>query len=199
MSGAIEIVLILALIGYMLVRRLMGEAAQAKRMLILPAVFFVVGLTQSSGLLHSPAALVFTLVTCALSVVLGALRGASVRISDRGGIAFVRYTWVTIVLWVANLAVKFGANFAFQQIDPHAAAIGNSMFLSLGVGMLVEGLIVVARALRSDSQVIWAKGDSGAPHTRSALLDNLRESMNGRPAAAGQSRTGWDARQDYRY
>src|SRR5207302_543971 len=68
MSGVMEIVLILAAIGYVLVRRMMGEAAQAKRMLILPAVLFVVGLTQSTGLLRSPAALLFVLVTCALSV-----------------------------------------------------------------------------------------------------------------------------------
>ncbi len=199
MSGAIEIVLILAAVGYVLVRRMMGEAAQAKRMLLLPAALVVVGLTQSTGLLRSPAALLFVLATCALSIVLGALRGASVRISDRGGIAFVRYTWVTVVLWAANLAVKFGANFVFQLVDPRAAAIGNSLFLSLGVGLLVEGLVVVARALRSDSQVIWAKGDGAAQHTRSALLDNLRESMNGRPVTAGRSRYGWDARQDHRH
>lgn len=184
MNGAMEIVLILAAIGYVLVRRLMGEAAQAKRMLILPAVLSVIGLTQSTGLLRSPVALLFALVTCALSIVLGALRGASVRISDRGGIAFVRYTWVTIVLWAVNLAVRFGANAVFQHVDPHAAAIGNSMFLSLGAGMLVEGLVVVARALRSDSKVIWAKDDAGA---------------YGSPVGVGQTRYGWDARRDSRY
>ena len=200
MSGLIEIVLIVAAVGYMLVRRLMGEQAQAKRMLILPGVLFVVGLAQSSDVLHSPAAIVFMLVSGALSVAFGALRGASVKISDRGGLAFVRYTWVTVALWVANLAVKFGAGFVFAHIDPQAAALGNSLLLTLGLGMLVEGLVIVARALRSDTQVIWAKGQADAPHTRSSVLDGLRESMNGRPVAAGQSRYEWDApRRDRRY
>lgn len=195
MSGPVEIVLILAVIGYVLVRRMMGEAAQAKRMLLLPGILFVIGLTQLDGALRSPAAIVFLVISAALSVVLGLLRGASVKISDQGGTAFVRYTWVTVVLWVTNLAVKFGANIVFDHIDPHAAALGNSLMVTLGLGMLVEGLIVIARALRSDSQVIWTKGDNGAAHTRSPLLDSLRESMNGRPAAATTQAYGWDAAQ----
>lgn len=199
MSGPIEIVLILAVIGYVLVRRMIGEAAQAKRMLILPAILAIIGLTQAGPALHSPAALVFLLVSGALSVVIGALRGASVRISNRGGLAFVQYTWVTVALWVVNIAVKFGGNFVFAHIDSHAAALGNSLFLTLGLGMLIEGLVVTARALRSDTQVIWAKGEGGAPHTGSPLLENLRASVNGRTADGAASRFGWDAQRDRRY
>ena len=196
MSGPIEIVLILAVIGYVLVRRMIGEAAQAKRMLILPAILAIIGLTQAGPVLHSPVALLFLLVSGALSVVIGALRGASVRISNRNGLAFVQYTWVTVALWVANIAVKFGGNVVFGQIDPHAAGLGNSLFLTLGLGMLIEGLVVTARALRGDTQVIWAKGENGAPHTGSPLLENMRHNINGRAAA---NRFGWDAQQDRRY
>ncbi|HEX4225614.1 MAG TPA: DUF1453 domain-containing protein [Pseudonocardiaceae bacterium] len=198
MSAPLEIVLVLAAVGYVLVRRMMGEAAQVKRMLVVPAVLFVIGLSQLGQALHSPAAIVFLLVSAALSVGIGALRGASVRISDRGGVAFVRYTWVTVVLWVVNLVAKFGANFVFQHIDPQAAALGNSLLITLGLGMLVEGLIVLMRAMRSESQIIWTKDQSGAP-VRSPLIDNLRESMNGRPVAAGRNRYQWDADQDRRY
>ncbi|HEY4023625.1 MAG TPA: DUF1453 domain-containing protein [Pseudonocardiaceae bacterium] len=200
MSGPIEIVLILAVVGYVLVRRMMGEAAQAKRMLLLPGVLVVIGLTQAGPALHSPAAVVFLLVSAALSVAIGALRGASVKISDRGGVAFVRYTWVTVVLWVVNLSVKFGANFVFAHIDPHAAALGNSLLVTLGLGILVEGLVVMAKVLRSGSQVIWTRDQAGNPQTRSPLMDNLRESVNGRPVGARTNRSGWDAAQrDRRY
>lgn len=192
MSEPLEIVLILAAVGYVLVRRMMGEAAQVKRMLVLPAVLFVVGISQLGSALHSPAAIVFLLVSAALSVGIGALRGASVRVSDRGGIAFVNYTWVTVVLWVVNLVVKFGANFVFGHIDPQAAALGNSLLVTLGLGMLVEGLIVLMRAMRTESQIIWTKDRSGAPVT-SPTFDNLRHSMNGRPVAAGRNRYQWDA------
>jgi hypothetical protein len=47
--------------------------------------------------------------------------------------------------------------------------------------MLVEGAVVLMRALRTDSQVIWAKGKDGRPHTTSAFLDGLQNRANGHP------------------
>jgi hypothetical protein len=43
MSGPLEIVVILAVVGYLLARRVIGEPAQAKRMLILPVVLSLIG------------------------------------------------------------------------------------------------------------------------------------------------------------
>jgi hypothetical protein len=153
MSGPVEIVVILAVVGYLLVRRVMGEPAQVRRMLILPAVLTLIGLSDVSGGIRTPLSLMFLVGTAAVSIVLGALRGLSVRISQQDGIAFVRYTVFTIVLWVVNLAVKFGANFALGVIDPKAAAaVGNSLLLTLGLGILAEGGVVLYRALRNGYQ-----------------------------------------------
>jgi hypothetical protein len=153
MSGPVEIVVILAAVGYLLVRRVMGEPAQVRRMLILPAVLTLIGLSDVSGDVRTPLSLTFLVGTAAVSVVLGALRGLSVRISQQGGIAFIRYTVITIILWVVNLAIKFGANLALRVIDPKdAAAVGNSLLLTLGLGILAEGLVVLYRALRNGYQ-----------------------------------------------
>ena len=198
MSGAVEIVVILAAVCFVMVRRLMGEPAQAKRMIILPGILMVVGLTDLSGQIKTVSEAGFLVATLAISVVLGALRGASVRISQQNGVAFVRYTWLTLVLWVANLVIKFGANFALKAIDPKdAGAVSNSLLLTLGAGLLVEGLVVLYRALRSDHQVMWAKGKNGAPQQMSPFLENMRQSLNGRGEGwnAGRS-TDWDAGQD---
>jgi hypothetical protein len=92
MSGPVQIVVVLAAVGYVLVRRVMGEPAQAKRMLVLPAVLSLIGLSGLSGQVTTPLSLLFLVATAAISVVLGALRGASVRIWQRDGLAFVRYT-----------------------------------------------------------------------------------------------------------
>jgi hypothetical protein len=180
MSGPLEIVLILAAVCYIMARRMMGEPAQAKRMLILPAVLLVIGVSQLSGETWSASSILFLAVTVAISMVLGGLRGASVRVSERDGLAFIKYTGVTVGLWVVNLVVKFGGNLVFSAVDHQAAAsVGNSLFLSLGAGMLVEGLVVLARALRTDSRIAWAKGDDGAPHRMSPFLDDLQGRMAG--------------------
>jgi hypothetical protein len=178
MSGPMEIVLIVAAIGYLLVRRMTGEPAQAKRMLILPAVLSVIGLNDVSGQVKSPLSLAFLTGTAAVSILLGVLRGTSVHISHRDGVAFVRYTGVTVLLWVLNVAFKLGANLALHTLSPKDAGVaGNSLLFTLGVGIVAEGLVILYRALRSDHRVMWSQSQNGAPHQMSPFLDNLRRNL----------------------
>jgi hypothetical protein len=129
----------------------------------------------------TPLSLLFLVATAAISVLLGALRGVSVRVSQREGLAFLRYTGVTVVLWVVTLAIKFGANLTLGAIDPKdTAAVGNTLLLTLGLGILAEGFVVLYRALRNDHRVMWAQGQDGAPHRMSPFLDNLRRNMTNR-------------------
>ncbi|WP_275292141.1 DUF1453 domain-containing protein [Amycolatopsis sp. La24] len=183
MSGPVEIVLIVAAVGYLMVRRMIGEPAQAKQMLILPAILSVVGLSTVSGDVKTAASLVFLIGTAAISVVLGVLRGYSVRISRRDGTAFVRYTPVTVGLWVANIVVKIGVNVALDAFAPQdSGGVSNSMLLTIGVGILAEGLVVLYRALRAGHQVMWTRGSDGAPGQTSPLLDNIQRNLTGRPS-----------------
>ncbi|HEY4453315.1 MAG TPA: DUF1453 domain-containing protein [Pseudonocardiaceae bacterium] len=177
MSGALEIVIIIAVVIYMLISRMMGQPAQAKRMLLLPAILTVVGVTELSGV-NSATSVVFLVATAAISVVLGAARGFSVRISQRDGIAFVRYTGWTVALWVLNIAVKFGANFALGAIDGKAAAgASNSVMITIGLGLLVEGLVVLYRAMRANHPVVWSQSRDGQ-RQMSPVLDNMRRNFS---------------------
>jgi hypothetical protein len=181
MSGALQIVLIVVAVGYILVRRMIGEQAEARRMLILPTVLVIIGLSDVSKDVKTPAAVGILVATAAISVAIGALRGASVRISTREGVAFVQYTALTVILWVANVVIKFGANAGLRVIDPNdSAALSNSLMLTLGAGMLIEGLIVLARALRADHRVVWQAGKDGAPHQMSPFLDDIQRNFRDR-------------------
>jgi hypothetical protein len=181
MSDPVEVIVILAAVGYVLARRMIGEPVQAKRMLVLPAVLSLIGMSDVSGHVKSPVSLLFLVATAAISVALGALRGVSVRISRRDGLAFVRYTGFTVVLWVVNLAIKFGANLVLGGIDrTDAGAVGNSLLLTLGLGILAEGLVVLYRALRADHPVMWTQSRDSAPHQMSPFLDNLRRNLTDR-------------------
>jgi|GEM_PF-1593893 len=181
MSGAVQIILILVAVGYILFRRMIGEQAEARRMLILPAVLTIIGLTDVSKDVKTPGAVVLLVATAAISLAIGALRGATVRISAREGVAFVQYTVLTVVLWVVNVAIKFGANVGLRIVDPSdSAALSNSLLLTLGAGMLMEGLIVLARALHADHQVIWQSGNNGRQQQMSPFLNNIQRNMNDR-------------------
>lgn len=178
MSGPVEIILITGAVGYILARRLLGEPAEAKRMLLLPAVLAVVGFVDLAKVSQSPVSIGFLVGSTALSLVLGLLRGASIRVYDRDGIVYLRYTATTVVLWGINLAVRFGASVVLGVVDPTADHAGSSgLMFTLGAGMVVEGLAVLSKAMRTNGRVMWAKGRNGAPHTMSSLLDGLQEKV----------------------
>ncbi|WP_194908777.1 CcdC protein domain-containing protein [Catenulispora rubra] len=180
MNGVPEIFLIIAVICFVMYKRVKGEPAQGKRMLAVPAVLIVVGIADVSKDAHNGSALAYLIATVAVSIVLGAWRAGSVRLAERDGIIFVHYTTTTVVLWLVNLAVKFGANAALKASDPHlSSALGNTLFLTLGAGMFVEGFLIVARAMVTGHQVIWSKGENGAPHQTSDLLDSLQQRLAG--------------------
>lgn len=176
MSTPVEIVLVIGAVLYVLARRMSGEPAQARRMLVLPVVLVAVGLSDLKGATLTGSSATFLVVTVAISILLGVLRGASVRLSDRDGIVFMRYTWVTVALWVVNLAVKFGANIALGAIDPQAGATaGDSLLCTLGIGMLCEGGVVLLRALRTGSRVVWTHDAGDGRRRVSSPLDRLRD------------------------
>ncbi len=176
MSGPIEIILIFAAVGYVLLRRLVGEPAEGKRMLLVPAVLVAAGLTDLAQVAQSPASIWFLIGTTAVSVVLGLLRGASVRVFEQGGIVFMRYTMTTVILWIVNIAIKFGAGFVLGLVDPQAErATSNGLMLTFGAGMLLEGLAVLAQAVRMRGRIVWEQGKDGRPHRNSPVLDGLQE------------------------
>jgi hypothetical protein len=156
MTGTVEIVLIAAAIIYVLGRRLMGEPAVGKRLLLIPAVLGVVGLTQMS--VHSIAGVVFLVASTALSVAFGLLRGLTVRTYEQNGIVMLRYTVMTIVLWAASVAARLGAGFVLGLLDPSAVREGDSgLLLAVGAGLLAEGLVVMTKAVRVRGQVVWSR------------------------------------------
>ncbi|GAA3366117.1 MULTISPECIES: DUF1453 domain-containing protein [Saccharopolyspora] len=171
MSGPIEIILIVALIGYVLVRRFTGEPVEGKRMLLVPAVIAVVGAVNLREVPHSPAAIGMLVATAVISVVLGVLRGFSVRIYERDGHAMMRYTWVTAVLWVVNIAVKLGSGLLAGAVGLHA---GGGITFSLGLTVLAEGVAILAKGVRGTGRIPWSRGRGDAAPVPSPMLDSMQ-------------------------
>lgn len=82
-----------------------------------------------------------------------------------------------------NFAIKFGASFVLGVVDPAAEhAVGNGMLLTLGSGLLLEGLVVLLKASRIGGRIVWERGKDGQPHKTSPFLDRIQQKMQG---------TGW--------
>jgi hypothetical protein len=174
-SGPVEIILIIAVIGYVLACRLIGEPVEGRRVLLIPVVLTGVGIVVLAKVTLSPVSIGFLIGTTAISLVLGLLRGASIRVFEKDDIVFMRYTASTVVLWAVNIAIKLTASFTLGLVDPAADHSSSSgLMFTLGAGMALEGLAVLAKAMRSGGRIVWRKGRNGQPHTTSSLLDELQ-------------------------
>ncbi|KUJ66095.1 hypothetical protein ACZ90_40290 [Streptomyces albus subsp. albus] len=129
------------------VKRLIGEPLNARE-LFAPAVVLtglgVWQLLETDGLTGADTA--WAAAGLALGLALGAWRGTTIQVFDKGGVLWHRYTGRTFLVIVATLAVSAGFGLLAAALGMHQQA--RPVQLSIGVGFLGEALVVGHRALR---------------------------------------------------
>jgi hypothetical protein len=142
----VQALVIVALIVWTLARRFVGQQLQARRMIIIPAILTVWAVWQLDGVHSTTPEVVLLGVQAAISIGLGGLRGMSIRVYLRDGVAWFRYRWLTIGLWLVTIAVRVVFAVATGALNPAASDAGiPSLLVGLGVGLLAEAGVVVAR------------------------------------------------------
>lgn len=168
------IALVVLLVGYLLVRRMAGQLMEARRMLVLPAILALVGLASLNSTSLSAMAMGFLLLGCVVGIVLGVIRGYTVRITELDGKAWMRYSVASIGLWIAAIAVRVLMVPMEIAIDPAAAsAAGQATMLAVGIGFLAESAVVLYRAMHSDATIVW-RADKSGNHTVSPTLADMQ-------------------------
>ncbi len=105
-------------------------------MLLIPAILTVIGLIQITKVGQSGVSIGFLVVSTVVSVIIGVLRGASVRVFEHDGLVFMKYTAVSIGLLVANVVIRLGAGLVLGVIDPSASdSVGKGVLLALGANL----------------------------------------------------------------
>ncbi|MGI5505782.1 DUF1453 domain-containing protein [Lentzea sp. CA-135723] len=127
--------LIAAGVVYVLVRRFMGEPLNARDLLAPPAflLFFGIRAVEEFHLLY--------LLPLVAGFAFGALRGMTIRLFERDGHLWQRYTPWTVAVWVTSIGVSLGLGLL---VGGHAPTQ-----LSIGVSMLGELCVVGAKALNT--------------------------------------------------
>lgn len=167
------IALVVLLVGYLLVRRMTGQLMEARRMLVLPAILAVAGLASLNSTALSATAIGFLLLGCVVGAVFGVVRGYTVRIAERDGAAWMRYSLASVGLWVAAIAVRLLLVPVENVVDPAAASVaGQATMLAVGVGFLAESVVVLYRAMHSEATIVW-RADKSGNHTLSPTLADM--------------------------
>lgn len=137
----------LAAIVYVLVRRFAGEPLEGRRLVVLPLVLVIVGVSQLSGVHATPLAVAVLVVGGVVAAALGAVRGLTVQVYGRDGHLWYRYRPLTIVVWLASLLLRLGQIVAAQALGADPSVLGKGLLPILGVSLLGEALVVGKRAL----------------------------------------------------
>ncbi|WP_431043908.1 DUF1453 domain-containing protein [Streptomyces sp. P1-3] len=128
------------------VKRLIGEPLNARELFAPPVVLIGLGvwaLCEAEELTGADVA--WVVAGAALGLALGAVRGATIQVFDKGGVLWHRYTGRTFLVIVVSLAVSAGFALLSASLGMHEEV--RSTQLSIGVGFLGEALVVGRRAL----------------------------------------------------
>ena len=135
------ILLAVAAVAFVLYSRLKGQPLTARRLLIMPVVLVAIGCSELGH--PSSTGVGFLVAAGALSLALGAVRGATVAVFARDGALWYRYRKATLGLWLLTL----GARGALVGVASALGLVGGyGMLVSLGLSLLGESAVVGLRA-----------------------------------------------------
>ncbi|MFI1097405.1 hypothetical protein [Streptomyces sp. NPDC020917] len=180
----IDILAVIAVAALVIGRQLMGEPLRGRRVLVLPAVLAVVGVTRLRG--HgavTTADLVFLVAGALLAVAIGAGQGAAMRLESRNGGLWGRMPVRGLWWWAALIGTRVGLTALAGAGGAHLAASSAPIVLMLGANRLGQAGVITLRALSSG--IPFAPEKDG----RVFLADRLQTDAE-RPAWTGQRRTG---------
>jgi len=148
-----QLLIVVAVLGLVISRRfrpqpVRGDARRWRLPLILVAIglYSVVELTKGSHPVKLDGDDIGYLVLGGLlSLVLGAVRGLTIRIYNEGGVLLQRYAPATAALWVATILVRLGLDVAAPSFGVAKAVAGASIMFMFGISLLGEAVAVTAR------------------------------------------------------
>ncbi len=145
----LTILLVVAAVGYVLWSRMKGQPLKLKRLLVLPAILTVLGITDLTGSSAphlTPKDIAFLVIGAVISAVLGAARGATIELYPQRGELWQRYRRITVGLWITLIATKLVVLVIASAVGASAGGGTSSLLLCLGVSLLAEAAIVGPRA-----------------------------------------------------
>ncbi|MCD9194545.1 DUF1453 domain-containing protein [Streptomyces albireticuli] len=154
MNGWVLAAIIAVVLIVVVVKRLKGEPVNARDLLAPPLILIGIGVASVVRADDVTGADLGWLIPGAvLGVALGAARGATIEVFERGGVLWQRYTGKSFAVATGSLVLMAGFGFLAARAGTHASA--RPAQLNIGVSFLGEALVVAARG--------WSSGVPFAP------------------------------------
>ena len=142
-----NLLIYLALIAYLLVRKVRGQPIETpKKLFALPVIVTVIGYGDLTHAVRTPLDITLTVIGAALSLGLGLLRGRTDKLSARDGSPFVQWGAASLILFVANVAAKLVLDLVGIAAGGTASAAGSSLVFTFGLTLLGEAVVLWLRS-----------------------------------------------------
>jgi hypothetical protein len=151
-SAGVQLAIIAVVFILLLVRRLQGRRVNGRRSLIIVIVLLVLGVSGISqalnaanqhGLSHGDLTLLAILVV--FSLIMGMLRGTTVKFFMRDGELHSRYTAITVVLWLVTFASRLAFTYGASHFSATESVIDASLIMMFGISVIGEAIVVQLR------------------------------------------------------
>jgi len=170
----LEILAVIAVIGFVIYQQVAGQAVQGRRLILLPAVLTVVGFVSLHDAKHLGTVDVVWLTVGAVgSLLIGLAFGAVTRLQERNGALWSQlplrglWLWAALIAWrglVMLLAAKSGA---------HVAASATPLLFTLGLNRLGQAAVIYLRAMAAG--IPFAPEKDGRVFPSGRLNDRRRD------------------------
>ncbi|MFD0385598.1 DUF1453 domain-containing protein [Streptomyces stramineus] len=141
---AIIVVVVIAVV----IKRMIGEPVSVRELFAAPVILTGIGilsLVKKTDLTATD--ITWVIAGAVFGVALGALRGATVQLVDKGGVLWQRYTGRTFLAVIGTVAIAAGFNVLAVQMGMHENA--RPLQLAIGVSFLGESLMIGCRGMTS--------------------------------------------------
>jgi hypothetical protein len=142
-----SIIIAIGLIVFIVARRVGGEAVPApKKLFLLPLVVGAIGLQNLTNAKPNSVAIGVIVAGCAVSLVLGLLRGRLDKICVVNGVPSMAWTAGSVAVFAVNVVFKLALDAGGVAAGGTRGALTASILLSLGLTLLGEAVVVWQRA-----------------------------------------------------
>ncbi len=150
MNYAVNIVIGLAVLAWLLARQIQARLVREDRKPTVLLILLVLGVVQVSTFFTSAPSNSGVVLLLAASLVLagifGVVRGYTVRLWRAEGQLWRQGTWLTITLWLVAIGSHVGLDFLLEDAGAAKGLSGASILLYLAVSLGAQRLIVQSRA-----------------------------------------------------
>ena len=196
MSEVIRVLAVIAIIGYVIGRQLMGEPLRGKRVVLLPVILAVAGVVDlgQHGRHVEPADVVFLVISGLIAVTIGLRQGRMMRLEARNGALWGQMPVRGLWLWALLVGSRLIMTVIALAVGAKVAGSSAPIIMLLGINRLGQAAIVMRHALATGIPFAPEKDGtsflSGPIGGAASALPARRRSTRRSADPATRSRTG---------